>query len=104
MRVAYRSVFFVHFCKNLASTGTGFFLRGSTVYANVHSTFSPSSYSSFFVLPGDTSVLFVNSHFAAHQNSVEDRNGDFRKICFGTSLKCFPKPALKPSILAFSFL
>jgi len=38
-------------------------------------------------LIGDTSVLFVNSHFAAHQNSVEDRNGDFRKICFGTSLK-----------------
>ena len=29
---------------------------------------------------GSTSLLFVNSHFAAHQHRVEERNADFHKV------------------------
>lgn len=30
---------------------------------------------------GDTSFLFIDSHLAAHQNNIKDRNSDFRTIC-----------------------
>eukprot|EP00668_Euglena_longa_P011627 GGOE01014036.1.p1 GENE.GGOE01014036.1~~GGOE01014036.1.p1 ORF type:complete len:381 (-),score=101.23 GGOE01014036.1:91-1233(-) len=43
---------------------------------------------------GDTSLLFVNVHFAAHQENVEDRNSDFRRICYGANLR--PPKALPP--------
>uniref|UniRef100_A0A7S4LHD9 Inositol polyphosphate-related phosphatase domain-containing protein n=1 Tax=Eutreptiella gymnastica TaxID=73025 RepID=A0A7S4LHD9_9EUGL len=46
-------------------------------------------------LIGSTSLLFVNAHFAAHQNHVEDRNGDYKKIVHGTTLRC-DKTAISP--------
>uniref|UniRef100_A0A7S1IAM2 Inositol polyphosphate-related phosphatase domain-containing protein n=1 Tax=Eutreptiella gymnastica TaxID=73025 RepID=A0A7S1IAM2_9EUGL len=44
---------------------------------------------------GQTSLLFVNAHFAAHQNKVSERNGDFHKIATGCTLRCpkGPRPA-----------
>ena len=39
---------------------------------------------------GSTSILFINSHFAAHQHAVDKRNGDFWAISNKLNLR--PKP------------
>lgn len=35
----------------------------------------------------DTPMVFVNSHFAAHQDKVETRNADYREIMEGVQFE-----------------
>ena len=51
---------------------------------------------------GSTSILFINSHFAAHQHAVEKRNGDFWAISNKLNLR--PKHSALSSLAATNAL